>query len=102
MKTKTIQKISADIIAEYLSHEAFTWYVKAEYDILDEGIHRKTWCACVYQLKKALEDHAYENDSEFDTLAFLDKAGFFEVADHESMSDWHYCTKREDYAREDK
>jgi hypothetical protein len=101
MKTKTTQKLSADIIAEYLSYEAFTLYVKAEYDMLDEGIHRKTWCACVYQLKKALEYQAESNDSEFDTLAFLDNAGFFEVADHEIMSDWHFCTKREDYIDEE-
>ena len=101
MKTKTIQKISADIIAEYLSYEAFDFYVKAEYDMLDEGFHRKTWCACVYQLKKALQDHADENEIEFDTLAFLDKAGFFKVADHETMAGWHWSTKREDYMEEE-
>ncbi len=101
MKTKTIQKISADTIAEELRKVSIDFYTKAEYLLLEEGIHRKTWCACVYQLMGALGDNADENGSEFDKLAFLDKAGFFKVADHESMSDWTYCTKREDYIEEE-
>ena len=100
MKTKKVQRLSAGIIAEELRKVASDWATRADYLLLEDGIHRKTWCACVFQIMHALDGEAFEHDSEFDTLAFLDEVGFFKVADHESMADWTYCTKREDYLDE--
>jgi hypothetical protein len=40
------------------------------------------------------------DEPDFDTLSFLDEVGFFQVADHESMADWTYSTKREMYLDE--
>ena len=72
-----------------------------DYDLQEQGVHRKTWCACVYEIMRTLADQAGNEDSEFDRLAFLDEVRFFEVADHESMEDWGVVTKREDFIDED-
>ena len=101
MKTKRVQAISSDTIAEELRKVATDFITRADYLMLEEGIHRKTWCACVYQMMTALDLKAWQDDSEFDKLAFLDAVGFFEVANHESMSNWTYGTKREDYIDEE-
>ena len=101
MKTKKVQRLSAETIAENLRKVASDWATRADYLMLEDGVNRKTWCACVYQMMEALDEQSFADESEFDKLAFLDNAGFFKVADHESMADWTYCTKREDYLDED-
>ena len=101
MKTKKVQRLSAETIAECLYGLAYNFYTKVDYDLQEQGVHRKTWCACVYEIMRTLKDEAYDEDNEFDRLAFLDGAGFFEVAKHESMEDWGVVTKREDFIDED-
>ena len=101
MKTKQVKGISAEMIADYLNNVATELYTKVSYDLLEGGTHRKTWCACVYELSRALDDQAMEDDCEFDKLAFLDRAGFFEVAGEKVLSDWAYCTERSDYIDEE-
>ena len=93
---KKIQAINSNEIADVLHDLAFDWASRVN-NGMPEGVHRRTFVAITRELSEALQNKAYNNDQEFDCVAFLEASGFFEVADHESMSDYPYLTKREDY-----
>jgi hypothetical protein len=93
---KKIQSMNSNEIAEVLHSLAFDWASRVN-NGLPDGVHRRTFVSVVRELSEALQWKAENQDQEFDDLAFLDASGFFEVANHESMEDYAYCTKREDY-----
>lgn len=93
---KKIQAINSNEIAEVLRNLAFEWSYRVNNGLID-GVHRRTFVSIVRELSEVLQDKASNQDQEFDYVAFLDASGFFEVADHESMEDYPYITKREDF-----
>ena len=93
---KKIQAINSNEIAEVLNNLAFDWASRVNNGLFD-GVHRRTFVSVVRELSEALQWKAENQDQQFDVLSFLDASGFFEVANHESMADYPYCTKREDY-----
>ena len=100
MKTKKVTSLTSTMIAAELRKVATDFATRADYLMLDDGEHRKTWCACVYQLMETLSAMTSCDEPDFDQLSFLDEVGFFQVADHESMANWTYSTKREMYLDE--
>ena len=93
---KKIQVINSNEIAEVLNNLAFDWASRVNNGLLD-GVHRRTFVSVVRELSEALQWKAENQDQQFDVLSFLDASGFFEVANHESMEDYPYITKREDF-----
>jgi hypothetical protein len=98
---KKIQKLEAGVIAEILHNVAFDFYTRANHGLLDNGPHRHTLVTVIRELMDKLDQQASWDDQEFDRLAFLDKSGYFEIANHASMEGYPYCTKREDYIYND-
>jgi hypothetical protein len=93
---KKIQAINSNEIADILHNLAFDWASRVN-NAMPDGVHRRTFVSIVRELSEALQDKASKQDQEFDYVSFLEASGFFEVADHESMEDYPYCTAREDY-----
>jgi hypothetical protein len=97
---KKIQSINSNEIAEVLHRLAFDWSARVNNGLID-GVHRRTFVSIVRELSESLQDAAGNQDYTFDYVAFLDASGFFEVADHESMADYPFLTKRKDYIDND-
>jgi hypothetical protein len=91
MNTKTKGVLWASEIADSLYSLTDNWSTRRDYGLVQEGVHRWTFCSVAMRLCQELDD-AVEG---FDREGFLKACGYYEVADHESMKDFPYDTTKD-------
>jgi hypothetical protein len=92
MNTKTKGVLSASNIAGCLNSLTNSWSTRMDYGLLEEGVHRWTFCSVAMRLCQELDD---ELMGEFDREAFLVACGYYEVANHKCMKDFPYDTTKD-------
>ena len=89
-KAKVVGRLTAQQIADGLSDLCGDFYTKADFGLLDRGVERWTYCAIVMLLAQMLENNGLNR-----LEPFLEACRYYEVADHECMKDFPYCTERQ-------